>query len=72
MRISEWNRIKVIEDWMGYDKPMYIGELFITGNSVIGQKEMKEVGDKVTYYRVVKSEGKNIQYIFVNDILEEG
>ena len=72
MKISEWKRIKVIEDWLNYDKPLYVGEIFLTGNRVIEQKEGKDIGDRISYYRITKSKGPNIQYMFETEILEEG
>ena len=32
----------------------YVGEIFLEGEHIIGQKQTKDVGDFVTYYEIVK------------------
>lgn len=50
-----------------------VGDRFLTGTKIIAQKELKRVGDVVTYYVVtsVSSNGKNVSYKPVYEKLEE-
>ena len=74
MKISEFVRLKVLESLLDIDgKQLSMGENFLTGKNMIGQKEIKrEKGNKISYYKVTKAEGDNISYTTVLDILEEG
>ncbi len=49
------------------------GDLFLYGIAVIAQKDAKEVGQQITYFKVInsKTDGKMIEYTPVFDILEE-
>jgi len=49
-----------------------VDECFLTGGEIIKQKDAKDVGDLVTYYRVTKANGKNISYTMIYEKLEEG
>ena len=48
-----------------------VGDIFLYGKSVILQKEVKQVGQPITYYKVVEANGSNINYAPIYDILEE-
>jgi len=39
-----------------------IGEIFLEGESVVGQKAIKDVGDSVTYYEISKITDKGYEY----------
>ena len=38
---------------------------------MIGQKDTKEIGQQITYFKVIRQEDKNIEYTEVFDVLEE-
>ena len=69
MRKHRWSRIKKIEE--DDMSKLRINELFLAGDAVVAQLESKNVGDNITYYKVIKKQGNNIEYIPVFDILEE-
>jgi hypothetical protein len=51
---------------------LLIGNIFLYGNRMIEQKEIKEVGQQISYYRVVDKKDNRIEYTTVFDKLEEG
>lgn len=65
----QWLRLRVIEDLI--DAKLVKDDLFLNGHHMIGQKDTKEIGQQITYFKVIKSEGKNIEYTEVFDVLEE-
>lgn len=67
MRFSEWSRIKIVKDIM--NTQLRMDETFLTGEHMIGQKDTKQKGDEVSYYKVIKAEGKNVEYIIMFGIL---
>ena len=71
MNKYQWLRLKEIEDPL--EMNLNEGDLFLYGVYVIAQKDLKKIGDQITYFKVLKSEkkGKNIEYIQVFDVLEE-
>jgi hypothetical protein len=69
MQRNRWLKLRSIED--PFKINLKEGEVFLHGNAMIGQKEIKKIGDQITYYKIIKSEGKSIEYIQVFDILEE-
>jgi len=71
MKKSKFKTLKtfdIIED----DRVLEVDECFLTGGEIIKQKDAKDVGDLVTYYRVTKANGKNISYTMIYEKLEEG
>ena len=49
-----------------------IGEFFLYGKNVISQKQMKEVGQPISYYQVIEKNGvSGVSYTPVYDTLEE-
>lgn len=48
------------------------GQFFLHGNSMINQKSLKEVGDEVVYFKVIRKEGKSVEFMQIFDVLEEG
>lgn len=70
MKKHKWLRLKQIEEEDDLSK-LRLNDFFLTGDAVIGQLEIKVVGDQITYYKIIKKEGKNIEYTSIFDILEE-
>lgn len=69
MKKTKWSRIKQIEE--DDLSKLRLNDFFLTGDAIIGQLEIKVVGDQITYYKIIKKEGKNIEYTSIFDILEE-
>lgn len=69
MQKNKWLRLKEIEDPFKID--LKEGSFFLYGSATIGQKETKKVGDQIVYYKILKKEGSNVEYIQVFDVLEE-
>lgn len=69
MQRSRWLRLKEIEDPL--KMVLKENEVFLHGNAMIGQKETKKIGDQIVYYKVIRKEGKTIEYTQIFDILEE-
>jgi len=65
----QWLRLRVVEDLA--DIELKKDELFLNGHAMIGQKDTKEVGQQITYFKVIKAVEKNIEYTEVFDVLEE-
>lgn len=67
----KWLRIMEVEDLINVD--LKEGDIFLYGIAVIAQRDIKEVGQQITYFKVIKSktEGKMIEYTQVFDVLEE-
>jgi hypothetical protein len=65
----KWLKLREVENLI--NAKLLEGDLFLYGKSMIGQKDIKEMGQQITYFKVIKSKGKNIEYIQVFDILEE-
>lgn len=73
MNTLEFSRIKKImkEDESLYD--MKIGDKFLYGSKMLEQRNIKKVGDGVTYYEVISinKSTKRIEYVPKFDILEK-
>lgn len=67
MKINEWRRLKEVESLDN----LKVGDFFLMGEYIIGQKEEKKPGQEITYYKVLNKKGKSIEYIPIYDILEE-
>jgi len=65
----QWLRIREVEDLTNVK--LVKGDEFLHGVAMIGQKDTKEIGQQIVYFKVIKSEGKNIEYTEVFDVLEE-
>ena len=65
----QWLRMRVVEDLS--NAKLLKDEIFLYGTAMIGQKDNKEVGQQITYFRVIRQEDKNIEYTEVFDVLEE-
>ena len=70
MKKYRWLRIKTINEEEDLLK-LRLNDIFLTGESVIGQLENKNIGDEISYYKIIKKEEKNIEYITIFDFLEE-
>lgn len=69
MKADEWYRVKVVEDISNYN--LKLGDKFLYGSKVANQKETKKIGDKITYYEVIKIDGNSVQYVIRIENLEE-
>ncbi len=67
MKISKWRSLKVVKNLETINE----GDCFLMGERVAEQKETKKIGDEISYYKILKK-GKNIEYIPLYDMLEEG
>lgn len=65
----EWLKIREIEDLI--DIELEVDDLFLHGKNMIGQKNSKIEGQQITYFKVLKSKGKNMEYVQVFDVLKE-
>jgi hypothetical protein len=67
----KWLRIREIEELINIE--LKVDDIFLYGMAMIAQKDAKEVGQQITYFKVINSqtEGKMIEYTQVFDILEE-
>jgi len=70
MKASKWNRILTIKKWETNKEVLRVGDVFLTGSSMIGQKERKKIGDEVSYFKVIKIEDNNIEYSLNYSILK--
>jgi hypothetical protein len=67
----KWLRLKEIEDLTDID--LKIDDEFLHGTAMIAQKDVKEIGQQITFFKVIKAQtkGKMIEYGQVFDVLEE-
>lgn len=65
----QWLRLKVVEDLS--NAKLLKDDFFLYGTAMISQKDTKEIGQQITYFRVIRQEKKNIEYTEVFDVLEE-
>ena len=74
MKISEWSRLIIVEleDFHGNKKELKIGDKFLYGNKVVGQKETKKIGNDISYYIVTNVKNKSVEYQMGFGILKEG
>lgn len=70
MRKTRFMRLIEFEDMADTNK-LRIGEYFLYGKSVINQKSTKDVGQEISYYKVVGKSQCGIEYAPVYDIMEE-
>lgn len=69
MKKNKWLRLKSVDDPMNLN--LEKGELFLHGNRMINQKEVKKIGEEITYFKVLESDGNRMEYIQIFDKLEE-
>lgn len=67
----QWLRLREVEDLI--NAKLEEGDTFLHGIAMIGQKDTKEIGQQIVYFKVIKNhtEGKMIEYTEVFDVLEE-
>ena len=70
MKKSKWLRIKQISEEDDLLK-LRVNDVFLTGNAIIGQLETKIVGDEISYYKIIKKNKMNVEYITIFDKLQE-
>ncbi len=70
MKIYHFLRMPKLEDKDDFSK-MKEGDCFLYGWKMKTQTETKKVDHEVSFYRVLKVKGKNVEYIVEFDILEE-
>ena len=71
MKKSKWLHLKEIDEEEKIFKSVEMDEYFLTGDSVIRQKEIKEIGQQITYYKLIKKTKNNVEYVPIYDIIEE-
>ena len=69
MKKTQFVRMLEIAEEKNMDN-LEVGDFFLYGTSVIGQKQNKQIGDSITYYQVVDKKPKGIEYAPVFDYLE--
>ncbi len=70
MRLTEFLKLKELEEEEDMND-LKEGDIFLYGRNVIGQKQNKNIGDAISYYKVVAIAGKDVSYAPVFDSLEE-
>ena len=66
--------MKMLEIEKGKEKlidELELGDYFLYGNSVIGQKQNKMVGQSLSYYEVIRKQNGNVEYAPVFDYMEK-
>ena len=70
---STWLKMKVFEPENEHEiHNLKIGEYFMMGNRMNQQKELKEIGQQISFYKVVNKKDNRIEYTTVFDVLKEG
>lgn len=64
MKISKFRKLP--ED---SPKKPKVGDIFLDGEKMKGQKLKKEKGDSICYYRIISVKGNNIEYMLQYDKL---
>lgn len=68
MKDREFQNLKEVRKESDFDN-IKKGDFFLYGDSIIEQKHKKKENQQITYYQMVKKEGKTINYRPVYDIL---
>lgn len=71
MKETEFKKLPEIGDVYIAGNKLKKGDFFLYGNHMISQKETKKIGDKITYYKLKRLGGSNIEYTPVYDVLEK-
>ncbi len=62
MDIRRFNYLRCFDNLIEFTNPK-VGDCFLTGKSVINQKDLKEIGDEISWYEVLSvGENKQISY----------
>jgi hypothetical protein len=70
MKKSKFIRLPDYEDEDDF-MDLEIGDYFLMGRSVCGQKESKKHGDSISYYEVIGKSNIGIEYAPVFDYLDD-
>lgn len=70
MKKIKFQRMKEI-DYEDDMSKLDVGDNFLMGNAVIAQKSLKEVGQPISYYKVIEKKNKSVLYEIAYDTLEE-
>ena len=70
MREYEFRHLQKMQDDSLFYK-LEENDNFLYGSKVIDQTNTKKIGDPITYYKVIKKKGNNIEYLMIFDILEK-
>jgi hypothetical protein len=70
MRRQEFSRIPEFED-LDDTSGLNVGDRFLYGINVRGQKQNKRDGEEVCYYQVISKSNAGIEYTPVFDVLEK-
>lgn len=71
MKLYHFLRLPRLEDKDDFSEKLEKGDRFLYGFKMKQQAETKKVGDEVSFFRVLKVEGKNVEYITEFEILEK-
>ena len=69
MKLTKFQKMKDIEHELEMND-LEIGDIFLYGRHVINQKQSKNVGDPISYYKVISKEGNSVSYGMEFDTLE--
>lgn len=69
MRQVDFRKLIEIED----DNTLMLkqGDIFLYGKNMIAQKSNKDVGQEISYFKLVKKDGLKVEYTIIFDVLEE-
>jgi hypothetical protein len=71
MKQKVWNKIKKLEDKDDFGAELELGDVFLYGTRMAEQQQVKKIGDGITYFAVIRKNGKNVEYTQVFDVLEK-
>jgi len=70
MNMNDWMKIKIINNLLKAKKKLSVGDEFLTGESMISQRDVKkEIGERVSFYVVKKKNKNSIEYMTKIDTL---
>lgn len=70
MRKTIFIRLKEIDKEIDMNN-LEIGDYFLYGKNLIGQKQNKEIGQPITYYEIISKSYGSVEYIPIYDYMEE-
>lgn len=70
MKRQKFIRLPEFEDEDDMNK-LEVGDFFLYGNNVKGQKQNKKDGEEICYYEVIRKSNMGIEYAPVFDVLEK-
>lgn len=69
MKQEEFKKLKEIEEEKEMDK-LKVGDYFLYGKSMIEQKQNKQKGEPISYYRILKKEDVTVEFGIIFGELE--